>query len=184
MTSLTTRRLRLREWTFDDADFVLDLYSRWEVQRFIGREPRVMRDRDEAVARITRGRAIDEPEHGIWAVEHAETGRLLGTLLLKSIPASGAEDPLLPSGDTEIGWHLHPESWGHGYASEAAAAVLRHAFATGLSEVVAVTHPDNTASQAVCRRLGMTHVGQTDRYYDVRCELFVASAADQAASPG
>jgi RimJ/RimL family protein N-acetyltransferase len=36
----------------------------------------------------------------------------------------------------------------------------------------AVTHPDNRASQAVCRRLGMTHAGRTTRYYDTPNELF------------
>lgn len=183
MQPLTSAHLRLREWTLDDADAVLDMYSRWEVQRFIGRQPRVMRDRDEAVATIVRWNGIDEPEHGIWAVEHAGTGRVLGTLLLKSIPASGTGEPLLPSGDTEIGWHLHPDAWGHGYATEAAATVLRHAFAVGLPTVVAVTYPENTASQAVCRRLGMEHLGQTDQYYDVRCELFSITATHQALPP-
>jgi RimJ/RimL family protein N-acetyltransferase len=81
----------MREWTLNDADFVLDVYSRWEVQRFIGRHPRVMRDRGEAVATIARWRGLNEPPHGIWAVEHVETGRLLGTMLLESIPASNAD---------------------------------------------------------------------------------------------
>ena len=174
--TLTTDRLRLREWTFDDVDFVFDLYSRWEVQRFIGREPSIMRDRDEALARITRWRGLDDPSHGIWAVEHAETGLLLGTMLLKSIPASSTADPLLPSRDTEIGWHFHPAAWGHGYAQEAAAEVLRHAFTVGPPVIVAVTHPENTASQAVCRRIGMLHLGQTDLYYNIQCELFSATS--------
>jgi hypothetical protein len=39
-------------------------------------------------------------------------------------------------------------------------------------EVLAVTDPDNHASQAVCRRLGMTHLGRTTRYYDTPNELF------------
>jgi len=112
MKSLKSDRLRLRQWTLDDVDFVLDMYSRWEVQRFIGRRPRVMHDRVEAVATITRWRSLIEPAHGIWAVEHSETGRLLGTMLLKPIPASSTADPLLPSGDTEIGWHFPPDAWG------------------------------------------------------------------------
>jgi len=82
--------------------------------------------------------------------------------------------PLQPSGDTEIGWHFHPDYWGSGYASEAASAVLAHAWASGLERVVAVTNPENTASQAVCLRIGMRHDGQTDRYYNATCELFVA----------
>ena len=52
--------------------------------------------------------------------------------------------------------------------------VLEHALDAGLPRVVAVTNPENTASQQVCRRIGMTHEGRTDRYYDATCELFTA----------
>jgi RimJ/RimL family protein N-acetyltransferase len=103
-------------------------------------------------------------------------GRCSGTLLLKSIPASGETLPLQPSGETEIGWHFHPDYWGRGYASEAAGAVLAHAFDNGLERVVAVTAPANTASQRVCLRIGMTHRGQTNRYYNATCELFEATS--------
>lgn len=56
MQILDTDRLRLRAWTdaTTDVDFVFDTYSRWEVQRFIGRVPRVMEHRSEAEAAITR----------------------------------------------------------------------------------------------------------------------------------
>jgi RimJ/RimL family protein N-acetyltransferase len=50
--SLETKRLILRPWQPEDADFVLDLYSRWEVRRFIGNHPHVMRERAEAEDRI------------------------------------------------------------------------------------------------------------------------------------
>lgn len=59
-----------------------------------------------------------------------------------------------------------------GYAQEAARLGLGYAVASGLNEVLAVTHPDNTASQALCRRLGMLHEGRSDRYYNMTCELF------------
>ena len=48
MIELTTERLLLRPFTDADVDFVLDVYSRAEVQRYIGRTPRVMADRAEA----------------------------------------------------------------------------------------------------------------------------------------
>jgi len=171
---LSTERLVLRAWTLDDVDFALDLYSRWEVQRFIGRTPQVLTDRDEAVARVERFMALDHPVHGIWLLIERAGGRRLGTMLLQPIPASGPTLPLRPSGDTEVGWHLHPDAWGHGYATEAAHRVLEHAGAAGLTRVVAVTHPDNHASQRVARRAGMTHQGSTEQYYNARCELFVA----------
>lgn len=178
MQTLATERLLLRPWKTGDADFVYDMYSRSEVHRYLGRVPRVMQDLAEALAMIERWKNLDHPVHGIWAIERrAGTGesQLVGNLLLKSIPASG-ELPLQPSGDTEIGWHLHPDFWGHGYATEAASAVLEMALASSLEKVVAVTNPANTASQQVCRRIGLEPAGQTDRYYNTTCELFVSPA--------
>jgi len=179
MENITTERLLLRPWHDSDGDFVYDLYSRWVVQRFIGNEPRVMESRSEAEERLARFQAIDHPVHGIWAVTRKEDGAPVGTLLLKPIPASG-DEPLKPSGDVEIGWHLHPDYWGSGFASEAAEAVLEHAFAHGLERVVAVTNPANEASQNVCLRIGMKAKGLSKKYYNATCELFVAKnpAAD------
>lgn len=172
MKQLTTRRLLLRAWTEDDVDFALDLYSRWEVQQYIGTSPRIMADRAEAAERVERFRSLDHPVHAIWLVTDLMTEEPYGTLLLKSIPASGPD--LEPAGETEVGWHLHPGAWGLGYATEAATAALDHAFASGLDRVVAVTHPDNHASQRVAVRIGMEHHGTTDRFYNTTCELFVA----------
>jgi len=175
MVTFATDRLLLRPWEESDVDFVFDLYSRFKVQRFIGRVPRVMESRAEAVERVEQLASHEHPVHGYWAVGLRDTGALVGTILLKPIPASGDGVPLQPSGDIEIGWHFHPDSWGRGYATEAAAAVLDHAFAGGLTEVVAVTNPQNFASRRVCARIGMAHLGQTDRYYNQTCELFVAT---------
>ncbi|RIJ58216.1 N-acetyltransferase, partial [Clavibacter phaseoli] len=75
-------------------------------------------------------------------------------------------------GETEIGWHLHPDAWGRGVATEAARRVLAHAAEGGLARVLAVTNPANAPSQAVCRRIGMRPLGRTRAYYDADCELF------------
>lgn len=186
MQTLESDRLLLRPWSMEDVGFVFDMYSRWKVQRFIGPSPKVMSDRSEAEAAVARWTSRDHPTYGIWAAQHREDGHLLGALMLKPIPASGEEDPLLDSGDVEIGWHLHPDAWGHGYAAEGGARVLQHAFDSGLARVVAVTYAANTASQAVARRIGMTHEASTDRYYNMTCELFTAthpgSGSDRMAS--
>ncbi|MGC5167263.1 GNAT family N-acetyltransferase [Luteimicrobium sp. DT211] len=173
---LRTDRLLLRRWDPadpDDVDFLFDTYSRWDVQRFIGRVPRVMERRDEALARAEAWAAPpDGAPYGVWAATLASDGARLGSVLLKSIPASGPTEPLEPSGDVEVGWHLHPDAWGHGYATEGARAVLAAGFDACLDRVVAVTHPENLASQAVCRRLGMTALGLSDAYYNATCALF------------
>jgi len=168
--TITSDRLLLRPWRADDADFLLDLESRWEVVRFLGPHPATMGTLDEARASIVRRRAVDDPIHGIWLITTAVDGRPVGNLLLKPIPLSPGEASAEP--DIEIGWHLHPDAWGHGYATEAAQAVMADAFHRGLPRVIAVTNPENVASQAVCRRLGMTHLGRTTRYYDSAKELF------------
>ena len=46
-------------------------------------------------------------------------------------------------------------------------------YAVALTRIVAVTHPDNHASQRVALRLGMADAGTTDRYYDTTTRLFV-----------
>ncbi|MBO3744237.1 GNAT family N-acetyltransferase [Actinoplanes flavus] len=170
MRTITSGRLLLRPWHDDDADFLLDLESRWEVVRFLGPHSAIMRTRRDALASIRRRRAVDHPVHGIWLIT-AAGGVPVGNLLLKPIPLSAGESSGGPD-EVEIGWHLHPEVWGQGYATEAAEAVLRDAFGRGLARVVAVTDPDNHASQAVCRRLGMTAAGRTAKYYDAVHELF------------
>ena len=176
MDTITTARLRLRPWRDEDADFLLDLESRWDVVRFLGAHPTAMRTRDEALASIARRRALCHPVHGIWAVTAADDV-VIGNLLLKPIPVS-AGGASTASEEIEIGWHLHPDAWGHGYATEAAGAVIDRAFSHGLRRVIAVTHPENHASQAVCRRLGMTHLERTSRYYDATHDLFERVGVD------
>lgn len=149
------------------------MYSRWEVQRYLGRDPQVMPSLDAAEAWIARAASRDDDVLGVSAVIRCEDAQPLGTMLLKPIPWSAGTDTGQPE-DIEIGWHFHPNAWGRGYATEAAAAVLAHAFRSELPKVVAVTYPDNIASQHVARRIGMTYAGPSDRYYDMTCELFTA----------
>ncbi len=175
MRTLDTNRLQLRAWSGEDVDFAFDMYSRWEVHRFVGRVPKVMADRKEAEIAVARWGAIDHPTYGAWAVQHCQNGKLLGSVMLKPIPVSSDEFPLTDGGDIEIGWHLHPDAWGHGYATEAGTRVLEHTFDSGLAQVVAVVVAANTAARAVAARIGMTHQGPTARYYDTTCELFTAA---------
>jgi RimJ/RimL family protein N-acetyltransferase len=74
--TLNTVRLTLRAWEEGDADFAFDLYSRWEVQRFIGAVPQVMEGRHLAVERIGVWRNIQYPVHAVWAVQLMATGLL------------------------------------------------------------------------------------------------------------
>jgi RimJ/RimL family protein N-acetyltransferase len=65
--------------------------------------------------------------------------------------------PFAPA--VEIAWRLHPDWWGHGYATEGAVASLQQGFTVGgLPEIVAITTTVNVRSQAVMERIGMTRV--------------------------
>jgi RimJ/RimL family protein N-acetyltransferase len=168
-----TPRLIVREWTEEPPDLarVYDTYSRWEVARWLGSTPRAMDDPQQAVAAVRRWRERAVPSggrYGCWAVQPREGGPVAGTVLLVPIPDG--------DGEIEVGWHLHPDSWGNGYATEAAAGALAREFAAGGTEVYAVTHLTNTASQAVCRRLGMAPIGRTDRWYGMDLEAFRITA--------
>ncbi len=166
---LHTARLTIRSWRRTDADRVLDTLGRIEVMRWLGDGPLVLvTDLEQAQQRIERwnSRSIAAPL-GCWAVESTSTGRVLGAVLLLPLPhATDAE--------VEIGWWLHPDAWGSGYATEAARAVLAHGFASGLSEILAVTHRGNEPSMRVCRRLGMSEEGVVRRWYDADMHLFRA----------
>lgn len=160
--ALVTERLRLRAWTHSPADVarLTDLYGRPEVTRWLGGTPSVSPEE-----LVTRWSAVHERDarFGCWAIELAD-GTVAGTVLLKPLPGG--------VGEVEVGWHLHPDSWGHGYATEAARAVIARAFGAGLPEVYAVVRPGNEPSLAVCRRLGMAPLGRMRRWYDVDLEAF------------
>ena len=159
---LHTGRLLLRPWTTAPADLarLTDLYGREEIIRWVGGTPSV--PPEELVSRWATVHALDE-RHGCWAIERPD-GVVAGTVLFKPLP-NGV-------GEVEVGWHLHPDSWGHGYATEAARAVIDRGFSAGVPEVYAVVRPGNAPSMAVCRRLGMTALGRLCRWYDVELEAF------------
>ncbi len=170
--TIRTERLVLRRMDLDDTDFLFDLFSRPDVARWSG-AGKPMTERAQAVERIEAqpGRAGDHPACGVFGVEVGE--ELVGMALLVPLPSSGvgARD------DVEIGWHFHPDAWGHGYATEAARALVARGFSAGFEELYAVSDPDNERSQAVCRRLGMTDLGLRDDWYDTTTRAFVLAAA-------
>jgi RimJ/RimL family protein N-acetyltransferase len=172
-----TERLVARPYRRHDVEFVFDMYSRWEVQRFIGATPRVLQSADEALGAIDRWQALSQADalSGAWAVMLRGSGELLGTVMLKQLPLSAPSRPLPLSDDYEIGWHVHPGHWGHGYATEVGAGVMRRAFDAGLKEVWAVVYPDNEPSKQVARRIGMEYAGRTSRYYNMEVDLFRAA---------
>lgn len=129
-------------------------------------------DRDPEVTRFIPGPWHDPVRHEAFVRQRIETvyGDGLGywSILAKTAPQHFAgwvllipQDAVGP--DIEIGWRLRRSSWGQGYATEAVAPVLRHAFGRlGLARVIADIDPGNRPSRRVAEKIGMEALGRTE----------------------
>jgi RimJ/RimL family protein N-acetyltransferase len=151
MTTLQTERLTLRPLAAGDAQAYAAMRFHPEVAKWL---PPAHGDPLEAVrGSIARFAAAWQDEGcAPWGV--FRDGRLIGHGGLNFVPEFG---------ETEVLWALHPDAWGKGYATEVARAALAHGFDTlGLELIFAITLPDNLASQAVMKRLGLTYRRRVD----------------------
>jgi RimJ/RimL family protein N-acetyltransferase len=151
-----TRRLRFRAWAEDDIDAVHELYGDPEVMRWVGGGP--SRDLDHSRRRLD-WLVAHERTHGfgLWAVEEHSSGEVVGDCGVVLVEGSGPE--------IEIAYKLVRSRWGRGYATEAAAATLSHAFERlALAELVAFAFPENRASRAVLEKIGMRGEPDEERY--------------------
>jgi len=146
---LSTPRMLLRPWQMAD----------WPMFHRIWGDPRVIWWADAHGAHISQARlgtilrqcATMPPGLGWWAALPAEGSGVLGGFILRPAPYDDS---------VELGYHLAHAAWGRGLATEGAAALLRHGFATlALPRITAVVHADNAPSHAVVKRLGMRALG-------------------------
>jgi RimJ/RimL family protein N-acetyltransferase len=145
---LRTPRLVIRAITLDDVDDLHAYQSDPETCRYL---PFAPRSRDEVVEKAEKfSKALTLAGDGdFWllAIERAEAPGVIGDLYF-CLKGAGAE----------IGWTLHPGHAGRGYMTEAAGALIGLAFGTlERHRVFAQLDARNTASAALCRRLGMRH---------------------------
>lgn len=147
---LESPRLLMRQWR--DADL-----SEFAA---MGADPQVMRyfpallSREESSAFIGRIREhFAQHGFGLWALEHKDSGALIGLTGLLQV---GFAVPFTPA--VEIGWRLARPHWGMGYASEAATTALRAGFEQlGLQQIISFTADSNLPSQKVMQAIGMQH---------------------------
>jgi len=143
---LSTERLVLRPVTTDDHAAVLAHWTQPDVRRFLFD--------GAALSGVEVAETIEESigdfaarGFGVWLIELGSAAGLIGTAGLRPLGGSGLE----------IFYSLAPGAWGHGYATEAARAVVEYGLGPlGLPEVLAEVDEGNAASVAVVKRLGMT----------------------------
>jgi RimJ/RimL family protein N-acetyltransferase len=150
VAELRTDRLLLRQWRAADREPWAALNADPAVMEHF---PAVLTP-EESAAFLHRIRAaIDERGWGLWAVEVVGGDPFIGFVGLQPVV-----DPAMPFGGVEVGWRLARSAWGRGYASEGAKAAVRYAFEVlRLPEVISFTSVTNLRSQAVMRRIGLTH---------------------------
>ncbi len=152
---IQTARLQLRDWCDEDLTPFAEMNA----------DPRVMEffpaplDRSASDAQAARIRAeVASRGFGRWAVEVPGVAGFIGFVGL-SVPSFGAA--FTPC--VEIGWRLAFDHWGHGYATEAARAVLDFGFRRlALPEILSFTVPANLRSRSVMERIGMTRAPADD----------------------
>jgi RimJ/RimL family protein N-acetyltransferase len=145
---IETERLLLRPLDPDgDTEDVYAYTSRPDVCRYIPFEPK-SRDQVREFLATRRATLDDEGQPLGLAAVLRETGRVIGDLVLFWRSRE--------HGCGELGYVFNPRFHGHGYATEACAAVLEIAFdGLGLHRVIARIDARNDPSAGVLRRLGM-----------------------------
>ena len=145
---LTTPRLHLRPFTAADHDAIHAVYADPEVMRYVGHGAHRTMAETQRALRVYADILV---AHGysFVAVVERETGTLVGDAGLNPLAGRGP--------DIELGYTVARDAWGRGYATEAARALVGHAFgALGAPRVMAQVEPANAGSRHVLEKLGMT----------------------------
>ena len=175
---IRTPRLTLRPWRVDDAAAALTIFGDGEITRWMAPALDTVPTLTDMQALLARWRAeaksLDVPQ-GRWAIVETATGQLVGGAALLLLPPYRV--------DLEVAWHLAKDHWGRGYATEAGHAVAHQAFQRGEDEIFAVVRPNNTRAAATAQRVGMEWVGETNKYYDLRLNVYRLRSGDLDAAP-
>jgi RimJ/RimL family protein N-acetyltransferase len=159
--SLSTDRLCLRPPTPHDAEALYNLFADEEIMGGLNREP---------VSAVEHARAMIEEGVGGWRADglgpfilqtRGTDRRVVGQAGLMIFDTRGWTPSTWAQAGShaqpELGWALIQAHWGHGYATEAAAAIRDWARESrSISELVSLISPDNVRSQRVAERLGAT----------------------------
>jgi ribosomal-protein-alanine N-acetyltransferase len=155
---LETARLVIRTFEARDGEAWIALVSDPDVRKYLPSGP--ILTLDDVPTMLERRHAMErERGFSVWAVDEKSTGSFVGQCGLVPVEGKGPE--------IEIAYHFNKASWGKGYATEAAAAVVAHGLGTlGLDRIIGVVMPENIASCRVLEKSGMRFEG-TATYYGI-----------------
>lgn len=151
-----SERLSYRLMTESDADLLFALDQDPAVMQHINHGKPTSREDIEEIF-IPRMMQYRNPEKGwgLWQVNTLTDDDYIGWILARPMHYFTGN---IDNNDTELGWRFMQKSWGKGYATEAAKAVMRalHQQA-GYTKFSAVAVPDNSGSIRMMEKLGMTY---------------------------
>lgn len=98
-----------------------------------------------------------EPGCGVFVFREQSTGRFVGRGAIRPIEIGGREE-------VEVGYAVAADLWGRGLATEMASALVDHASAHGLTDLVAYTEPANAASRRVMEKAGFSYERDVDHH--------------------
>lgn len=151
-----TERLIIQHLNLDDADYILKQLNEASFIQFIA--DKQVRTIDDAKQYLLNGPITSYQKLGFG----------LNLVLLKQTGAPIGMCGILKRDELEypdIGYAFLPEFWGKGYAGEASEAVLINAVDIHkLNTILAVTHPNNKASNNLLSRIGFKHTGSVELY--------------------
>lgn len=98
-----------------------------------------------------------EPGLGVFVFREQSTGRFVGRGAIRPIEIGGRAE-------VEVGYAVVAELWGRGLATEMASALVDHASAHGLADLVAYTEPANAASRRVMEKAGFSYERDVDHH--------------------
>jgi ribosomal-protein-alanine N-acetyltransferase len=160
--TITTPRLTLRSFDTSDVNPLHGILNTGDVLRYFPTSDPPARDRVERLI-AHQLKHWEEHEYGWWAVELQETGELIGWNGLQYLPETK---------EVEVGYLLAKGFWGRGLATEGARTSVKYGFERlRLQTIIGITHPENTASQRVLKKLGMSLTGPA-HYFGMDCLHF------------
>ncbi|OYX65617.1 MAG: hypothetical protein B7Y88_08195 [Sphingomonadales bacterium 32-64-17] len=155
---LATERLDLRPVSEADLSWLLAEMNTPAVMRHLGGPRSEQAVRESLAADLA---ALADATYIRWTIWHRDAQcrvRRTGLFHVRSPAAPGGL-----RGQREVGWSLASAHEGHGYATEAARAVLAYAFETaGCEAVYAQASDNNGPSTRMMARLGLTRVPEFD----------------------
>ncbi|MBB4569888.1 GNAT family N-acetyltransferase [Rhizobium leucaenae] len=148
---LETPRLILTMWGKGDAELIRQLHSTVETTRYLsGAAPWTLEKAEDRLKSWFGEQARDGVTK--YKMLRRDDGRFIGRAGFSRFQEERDR------GEFELGYSIRKDAWANGYATEIAGSLSDWFFQRGFARrFIAFTHPENTASQRVLRKIGMQY---------------------------